>query len=183
MNEPSVFDSPKLTMPLTACIASTSPDSRRERRLTLEIHNVYGMENCARNLRRAARSSIPNQRPFVLTRASYAGAQRYASTWTGDNSSTWNHLRLTTPMLENLGLSGFAITGADVGGYAGTPPPELLTKWFEIGDFSPSIVITPRKIPAIRSPGLADLNTRPSGAISSKSAIACCHIYTPRRKR
>jgi alpha-glucosidase len=44
---------------------------------------------------------------------------------------------MTTPMLENLGLSGFAFTGADVGGYAGTPPPDLLTKWIEIAAFQP----------------------------------------------
>jgi alpha-glucosidase len=79
----------------------------------------------------------PELRPFVLTRASYAGGQRYAATWTGDNSSTWNHLRLTTSMLKNLGLSGFALTGADVGGFAGTPQRDLLTKWFEIGAFQP----------------------------------------------
>jgi len=40
-------------------------------------------------------------------------------------------------MLENLGLSGFAFSGADVGGYAGTPTPELLTKWIELGTFQP----------------------------------------------
>ena len=79
----------------------------------------------------------PVLRPFVLTRATYAGGQRYAATWTGDNSSTWNHLRLTTPMLENLGLSGFVVSGADVGGFAGTPQPDLLTKWFEIASFQP----------------------------------------------
>jgi alpha-glucosidase len=73
----------------------------------------------------------------VLTRATYAGGQRYAATWTGDNSSSWNHLRMTTPMLENLGLSGFAFTGADVGGFAGTPPSDLLTKWLEIAAFQP----------------------------------------------
>jgi alpha-glucosidase len=79
----------------------------------------------------------PETRPFVLTRATYAGGQRYAVTWTGDNSSSWNHLRMTTPMLENLGLSGFAFSGADVGGYAGTPSRDLLTKWFEVGAFQP----------------------------------------------
>jgi len=73
----------------------------------------------------------------VLTRASYAGGQRYAATWTGDNSSSWNHLRMTTPMLQNLGLSGFAFSGADVGGFAGTPSPDLLTKWLEIAAFQP----------------------------------------------
>jgi alpha-glucosidase len=85
-----------------------------------EIHDVYGMEN-SRATFDGLKVLDPNARPFVLTRATYAGGQRYAATWTGDNSSSWNHLRFTTPMLENLGLSGFAFSGADVGGYAGTP--------------------------------------------------------------
>src|SRR5580700_5465239 len=101
-----------------------------------EIHNVYGMEN-SRATYEGLRALEPDTRPFVLTRATYAGGQRYAATWTGDNSSSWNHLRMTTPMLENLGLGGFAFSGADVGGYAGTPSPELLTKWFEVGAFQP----------------------------------------------
>jgi alpha-glucosidase len=44
---------------------------------------------------------------------------------------------MTTPMLENLGLSGFAMAGADVGGFAGTPQADLLTKWLEIAAFQP----------------------------------------------
>jgi alpha-glucosidase len=79
----------------------------------------------------------PNERPFVLTRASYAGGQRYAATWTGDNSATWNHLRMTVPQLLNLGLSGFALSGADVGGFAGSPPPNLLNRWLQLADFQP----------------------------------------------
>ena len=55
----------------------------------------------------------------------------------GDNSSTWNHLRQTTPQLLNLGLSGFAMAGADVGGFAGSPQPELLTRWLEVAAFHP----------------------------------------------
>jgi len=54
----------------------------------------------------------PDQRPFVLHAGHLRRGQRYAATWTGDNSATWNHLRLTTPMLENLGLSGFGMSGA-----------------------------------------------------------------------
>ncbi len=80
---------------------------------------------------------LPDERPFVLTRATYAGGQRYATTWTGDDSSTWNHLRMTAPMLKNLGLSGFSFAGADVGGFAGSPPPDLLTRWLEIAAFQP----------------------------------------------
>jgi alpha-glucosidase len=101
-----------------------------------EIHDVYGMEN-SRATFDGLKALDKDTRPFVLTRATYAGGQRYAATWSGDNSSSWNHLRLATPMLENLGLSGFAFCGADVGGYAGSPTPELLTKWLEVAAFQP----------------------------------------------
>jgi alpha-glucosidase len=79
----------------------------------------------------------PNERPFVLTRASYAGGQRYAATWTGDSLATWNHLSMTPPQLLNLGLSGFSLSGADVGGFGGSPSPELLTKWIMLAAFQP----------------------------------------------
>jgi alpha-glucosidase len=79
----------------------------------------------------------PGVRPFVMTRASYAGGQRYAVTWTGDNSSTWDHLRLCVEQLTNLGLSGFAYSGCDVGGFIGGASPDLLTRWYEIAAFSP----------------------------------------------
>jgi alpha-glucosidase len=134
MNEPSVFDGPKMTMPDDVKHRIDEPGFEPRTTTHLEIHNVYGMEN-SRATYDGLLALSPNQRPFVLTRASYAGGQRYAATWTGDNSSTWNHLRLTTPMLLNLGLSGFGMSGADVGGFIGSPGPELLTKWFELGAF------------------------------------------------
>jgi alpha-glucosidase len=136
MNEPSIFDSPTFTMPLDVVHRIDEQGFATRTATHAEIHNVYGMEN-SRATYDGLRALAPDTRPFVLTRATYAGGQRYAATWTGDNSSTWNHLRMTTPMLENLGLSGFAFSGADVGGYAGTPSPQLLTKWFEIGAFQP----------------------------------------------
>jgi alpha-glucosidase len=136
MNEPAIFGVPTKTMPDDIQHRIDEPGFRKRAATHLEIHNVYGMEN-SRATYDGLRSIEPNVRPFVLTRASYAGGQRYAATWTGDNSSTWNHLRLTTPMLENLGLSGFALSGADVGGFAGSPQPDLLTKWLEVGAFQP----------------------------------------------
>jgi alpha-glucosidase len=136
MNEPSVFDSPTLTIPVDVIHRVDEPGFRPRIATHAEIHDVYGMEN-SRATYDGLRALDPDSRPFVLTRATYAGGQRYAATWTGDNSSSWNHLRLTTPMLENLGLSGFAFSGADVGGYAGSSTPELLTKWIELGTFQP----------------------------------------------
>lgn len=136
MDEPSVFESPNLTMPENVRHRIEGTGFQTRTAAHAEIHNVYGMEN-SRATYEGQLKLDPDRRPFVLTRATYAGGQRYAVTWTGDNSSTWNHLRLTTPMLKSLGLSGFAFAGADVGGYAGTPSPELLTKWIEVGAFQP----------------------------------------------
>jgi alpha-glucosidase len=136
MNEPSVFNTPTKTMPEDVVHRIDEPGFVKRTASHSEIHNVYGMENSRATFDGLKRLN-PDLRPFVLTRASYAGGQRYAATWTGDNSATWNHLRLTTPMLENLGLSGFALTGADVGGFAGTPQQDLLTKWLEIASFQP----------------------------------------------
>ena len=136
MNEPSIFDTPTKTMPLDVVHRINEPGFITRTATHAEIHNVYGMEN-SRATFEGLKTLDPDLRPFVLTRATYAGGQRYAATWTGDNSSSWNHLRMTTPMLENLGLSGFAFSGADVGGYAGTPTPDLLTKWLEIAAFQP----------------------------------------------
>src|SRR5580700_215666 len=136
MNEPSVFNTPTGTMPEDVVHRIEEPGFARRTAPHAEVHNIYGMEN-SRGTFDGLKRINPGLRPFVLTRATFAGGQRYAATWTGDNGSTWNHLRLTTPMIENLGLSGFALAGADVGGFAGTPQPDLLTKWIEIASFQP----------------------------------------------
>jgi alpha-glucosidase len=131
MNEPSVFEVPSKTMPLDTV-------HNVEGRLTdhREIHNVFGMEN-ARATYEGLLQLKPDERPFVLTRAAYAGAPRYAATWTGDNTASWNHMRISVPELLNLGLSGYAFVGDDIGGFNGSPTPELLTRWMELGAFNP----------------------------------------------
>jgi alpha-glucosidase len=136
MNEPSVFSTGNLTMPDNAQHRIDEPGFLSRTANHLEIHNVFGMQN-SRATYEGLLKLNPDLRPFVLTRATYPGGQRYAVTWTGDNTSSWNHLRLITPMLLNLGLSGFGISGADVGGFIGTPSPELLTRWTEIATFQP----------------------------------------------
>ena len=136
MNEPAVFDTPTKTMPLDNVHRIESDDFAPRNASHAEIHNVYGMEN-TRGTFEGMKRWRPNQRPFVMTRASFAGGQRYAVTWTGDNSATWDHLRLCVEQLINLGLSGFAYSGCDVGGFTGGPSPELMTRWFEVAAFSP----------------------------------------------
>jgi len=131
MNEPAIFERADKTMPLDT--VHSVEDRKTDHR---EIHNVLGMQN-ARATQAGLLRLEPNLRPFVLTRAAYAGAQRYAATWTGDNSSTWNHMRISIPQLLNLGVSGYAFVGDDIGGFNGSPTPELLTRWMELGAFNP----------------------------------------------
>ncbi|GAA4483652.1 TIM-barrel domain-containing protein [Gluconacetobacter asukensis] len=136
MNEPAVFSYPTKTMPLDNRHRIDEPGFASRVATHAELHNLYGMQN-----QRATYEGVlalkPGERPFVMTRASYAGGQRYGVTWTGDNVSTWNHLALAVPMLESLGLGGFAFAGADIGGFAGIASPELLTKWYEVAMFTP----------------------------------------------
>jgi alpha-glucosidase len=136
MNEPAVFLVASKTMPDDVQHRIEEPGFAPRTANHLEIHNVFGMQN-ARGTFDGLLKLQPDSRPFVMTRASYAGGHRFSATWTGDNSSTWNHLRQTTPQLLNLGLSGFSMAGADVGGFAGSPQPELLTRWLEVAAFHP----------------------------------------------
>ena len=101
-----------------------------------QYHNVYGLL-MSKTTHDAMRQARPNRRPFVLTRSSYLGGQRYAATWTGDNSSTWEHLHWSVPMALNLGLSGQPYSGPDVGGFAGTPSPPLFAHWMGVGALLP----------------------------------------------
>jgi alpha-glucosidase len=136
MNEPSVFDGPGKTMPLDNVHRIEEPGFTTRTAPHSEIHNIVGLEN-ARATYEGLLKLRPDERPFVLTRATYAGGQRYGFTWTGDNFATWNHLRLATQMVLNLGLSGISFVGADVGGFNGTPSSDLLTRWVELAAFSP----------------------------------------------
>ncbi len=131
MNEPSVFRYPDRTMPLETV-------HRVEERITdhREVHNLVGMQNVRATYEGLLRLR-PDLRPLVLTRAGFAGTQRYAATWTGDNQSTWSHLRLSVPTLLSLGISGYAFVGDDIGGFDGSPAPELFTRWIELGAFNP----------------------------------------------
>jgi alpha-glucosidase len=99
-------------------------------------HNVYGMlmVHATREGMLAAR---PEKRPFVLTRSNFIGGQRYAATWTGDNSSDWDHLAWSIPMALNMTLSGQPFVGPDIGGFAGNCDGRLFARWMGIGTLLP----------------------------------------------
>ena len=131
MNEPAVFDTPTGTMPLDEVFDNEGqPTTHRE------IHNVYGQLMSRATFEGLSRLR-PNERPFVLTRASFAGGQRYSAVWPGDNTSEWSSLRQSIPTLLGLGLSGFAFVGCDIGGFDGSPSGELFSRWLQVGVFYP----------------------------------------------
>ncbi len=154
MNEPALFDTPGKTLPDTCvhgCEADTAvrfgpsaeaPTGLEDKSAPLTptphaaVHNLYGSAMAAAS-REGALLAAPDKRPFILTRSGYAGIQRHAAVWTGDNSSTWEHLAESIPMLLNLSLSGVAFCGADVGGFLDHCTGELLARWTQLAAFTP----------------------------------------------
>jgi alpha-glucosidase len=100
-----------------------------------EGRNVYGML-MARSTYEAA-CDLTGVRPFNLTRAGFAGVQRYAAVWTGDNVAYDEHMLLGVRLVNSLGLSGVPFAGYDIGGFVGNPDTRLFTRWLTIGSFSP----------------------------------------------
>jgi alpha-glucosidase len=131
MNEPADFSGPNKDFP-SDCLHRT--DFGEQRHAT--VHNVYGSQ-MARASFDGARTHDPARRPFIVTRAAYAGVQRFAAVWTGDNDSSWEHLADSVQMLLNLGLSGVPFCGADVGGFHDNTTGELLARWTQLGAFTP----------------------------------------------
>lgn len=134
MNEPSVFNGPEITMP-----KDNLHWNNVEHR---DLHNLYGLyyhmataDGLA--LRGRALNGPDGDRPFVLSRAFFSGTQRVGPIWTGDNGADWQHLKVSVPMLLTLGITGLPFSGADVGGFFGNPDAELMTRWYQVGQYYP----------------------------------------------
>jgi alpha-glucosidase len=100
------------------------------------FHNQYALL-MAMATTRGLLDAMPGRRTFVLSRAGFAGIQRYAANWMGDNLSRWDHLRLSIPMASGFGVSGQAFVGADIGGFAGNADAELCLRWMQYGALTP----------------------------------------------
>ncbi len=85
----------------------------------------------------------PAQRPFVWIRGMTAGAQRYATLWSGDIRPTYADMQSEVRGMQLAGLSGFPYWGHDAGGFndweKGKGPDELMyRRWsMAMGSFSP----------------------------------------------
>ncbi|MEU7517128.1 TIM-barrel domain-containing protein [Streptomyces sp. NPDC042898] len=101
-----------------------------------EAHNVYGL-TMARAGYDGLRRLRPDERPFLFSRSGWAGMQRYGGTWSGDVSTGWPGLRASLSLVLGLGLCGVPYSGPDVGGFDGSPSPELYLRWFQLGAWLP----------------------------------------------
>jgi len=133
MNEPSVFDGPNGSMPEDNWHRGGGNLLAGPH---LRYHNVYGML-----MLKASHDGIqevhPDKRMFILSRSGFLGSHRYAATWTGDNIASEEHMKLSIPMTLNLGLSGQAFSGPDLGGFSGNTSPDLFGQWISVGAFFP----------------------------------------------
>ncbi len=131
MNEPAVMDVPGKTFP---------DDVRHNYDGNVcshrKAHNIYGMQMARATYQGLKKFSYP-KRPFVITRAAYAGTQRYSSTWTGDNVASWEHLTIANLQAQRMCMSGFSFVGSDIGGFAEQPNGELYARWIQLGIFHP----------------------------------------------
>jgi alpha-glucosidase len=131
MNEPAVFKINRMTFPdeVRHDMDGVQGDHKR-------AHNIYGMQ-MSRASYEGLKRLKPQKRPFLLTRATFSGGQRYAAIWTGDNYATWEHLRLANIQCQRLSISGFSFVGTDIGGFAEQPSGELFIRWLQLGVFHP----------------------------------------------
>ncbi|KAG8224893.1 hypothetical protein J437_LFUL004634 [Ladona fulva] len=130
MNEPSVFNGPEITMPKD-CLHDNGKWEHRD------VHNTYALMNVKSSMEGMLRRTDRRLRPFLLSRGHYAGTQRYASVWTGDNAAEWGHLKASVSMCLSISIAGIPMCGADIGGFFKYPTPELFARWYQAGAFQP----------------------------------------------
>ncbi|WP_457616587.1 TIM-barrel domain-containing protein, partial [Lutibacter sp.] len=103
-----------------------------------ELHNIYG-HYWAKMIFEGYKKDFPNQRPFILMRAGFAGSQRYGLIpWSGDVNRTWGGLQSQPEIALQMGMQGLAYMHSDLGGFAGANlDNELYVRWLQYGVFQP----------------------------------------------
>ncbi|CAM1341344.1 glycoside hydrolase family 31 protein [Tenacibaculum amylolyticum] len=131
MNEPAVMEVPTKTFPDD--VRHSYDGNHCSHR---KAHNIYGTQMARATYEGVKKYAYP-KRPFIITRSAYSGAQRFTSSWTGDNIATWEHLWIANIQAQRMSMSGMSFTGSDIGGFAEHPTGELYARWIQLGVFHP----------------------------------------------
>ncbi len=131
MNEPAMFQIDHKTFPDEVLHHYDGNPTNHAK-----AHNIYGQQMSRATLEGLHRLK-PEKRPFLVTRASFSGGQRYAAVWTGDNVASWEHLHIASIQCQRLSASGFSFVGSDIGGFFKYPDGELMVRWLQLGIFHP----------------------------------------------
>ena len=131
MNEPAMFQIDHKTFPDEVLHHYEGNQTNHAK-----VHNIYGQQ-MSRATIEGLRKLKPKKRPFLVTRASFSGGQRYAAVWTGDNIASWEHLHIASVQSQRLSVSGFSFVGSDIGGFFQYPDGELMVRWLQLGIFHP----------------------------------------------
>lgn len=136
MNEPALYDPVKKVQTQRTFPDDVIHNYDNHPTTHTKAHNVYGMQ-MSRATYEGIKKFNKNKRPFVITRSTFSGGQRFACVWTGDNIATWEHLKIASWQVQNLSVSGFSFAGSDIGGFIGEPDGELYVRWLQLAVFHP----------------------------------------------
>jgi len=79
-----------------------------------------------------------NSRPFIISLDGWAGTQRYAGVWSGDQTGgVWEYIRFHIPTYIGSGLSGQPNITSDMDGIFGGKNPAINTRDFQWKTFTP----------------------------------------------
>jgi len=112
-----------------------------------EIHNVYGF-TWDKLVTEQFYKRNPNKRIFQMTRAAYAGLQRYTFGWSGDSGNGnnvlegWQQMANQIPVGLSAGMGLIPFWACDISGYCGEikdypAMAELYVRWMQFGVFNP----------------------------------------------
>ncbi|MEV4685612.1 glycoside hydrolase family 31 protein [Streptomyces kurssanovii] len=115
-----------------------------------EAHNVYGSA-MARAAYEGMRGTLPEERPFLLSRSGWAGMQRYGGAWVGDLTTGWPGLRAALSLVLGLGLCGVPYSGPDVEGGDGLSA-ELYLRRLQLAAYLPLLRMRDSAAPWVYGP-------------------------------
>ncbi|XP_060530314.1 neutral alpha-glucosidase C-like isoform X2 [Cylas formicarius] len=132
MDEPTLFDNLyERTLPSMSLHYGNVPHR--------DIHNAYSLLHSIATYQGLLERDNGRYRPFILTRAVFAGSQRYAAKWSGDNWGLYLHLRYSVPMTLTANLAGIVFYGADIPGFywGDDYDDQLVIRWYQIAVWIP----------------------------------------------